>query len=204
MNQNKLNPIVIFFMFTAMLMANEKGICLAWAEGDSSTITDCKASTLKECSKGKKSISNKDTTFQSYEGKLFRSSNDPNSFVEFITEPKSNCDLLRINSLRIQEATMSNAWGYIVYSENLKIGDKAFVYGKKVIVRETGSVKAKKLFNADENTEVLILEKSTVKEKVGKGFTEAFWFKVKLENKEGWIYGQYLHPNPKSKEAIGL
>ncbi len=204
MNQKKLISIVFFFTFTAMLQANEKGICLSYSEGDSSIITNCNASTLKECSKGKKSILNKDTTFQSYEGKLFRSADDQNSFVEFRKESKSSCDLHFINSSRSQEGTMSGNWGYIVYSENLKTGDKAFVYGKKVIVRDNGSVKAKKIFNADENAEVLILEKSKAKEKVSEGLTEAFWFKVKIKDKQGWIYGQFIHPNPKSKEAMGL
>jgi hypothetical protein len=204
MNQKKSILIVFLYSFTSILPVEENGICLTYSEGDSSSITDCNASTLKECSKGKKSISNEDTLFQSYDGKLFRSAEDQNSFVEFRKEPKSNCDLHFINSARNQEGTMSSNWGYIVYSENLKTGDKAFVYGKKVIVRESGSVKAKKLFNVDDNAEVLILEKSKAKEKVGNSFTEAFWFKVKIKDKQGWIYGQYIHPNPKSKEALGL
>lgn len=41
-----------------------------------------------------------------------------------------------------------------------------------------------------------ITGKSEKPEGLGKLEVQAYWFKVTVAGKSGWIYGKYVHPNP--------
>ncbi len=197
--------LIIFFLFTTFIFSNEKGVCLIWVEGDGQSLQECKESNVRECSKNKKSISNMQTTFSNYKGKIFKSSSDDQNVIEFLeNKDKTHCEKLFVSSARDYENTMSDNWGYFVYSDLIKVGEKAFVYGNKIILREKPSTKSKKLNTLDNNLEIKILDKSKEKEKLPKSSKAAFWFKIKISEQVGWVYGQFIHPDPNSKESLGL
>lgn len=193
----KINTILISILLALSVNAKETGVCYTWSEGDSQGLIECKPSTLEECSMGNKAINKKETAFQNYTGKLFRNEETQN-INEFKTGSADICDKEMIKSARESELTMCDNWGKAVYSTGLKVGDKAFVYGKSVNVREAANSKSKKLFSPDDRTEVKILEKSAKEDKIDKLYS-AYWFKISINGKTGWIYGQFLHPNPMSK-----
>lgn len=193
-----LNFTIYFaFIFTLTLTAKENGVCYIWSEGDSQGLIECKSSSLEDCSKGNKPITKNDTAFQNYTGKLFRNEQGQ-SIHEFKTGSADICDKEFIKEARESELTMCDNWGKAVYSTGLKVGDNAFVYGKSVNVRESANNKSKKLFSSSDRTKVKILEKSAKEDKIDKLYS-AYWFKVSIDGKTGWIYGQFLHPNPMSK-----
>ena len=196
---NILAVFTILLLNPIFLHAKEdKGICLSWSEGDGLSLDGCNASTLKECSKGKKAITNKDTSFQNYTGKLFQ--NTEGNISEFLNELATNCEKRLVKSARNYELTMSTNWGHIVYSDKLKQGDKAFIHGEKVNVREKPSLDGKVVYVPKNLTEVNILQKTKERIKVADAY-EAYWFKISDGKKQGWVYGQFIHPNPKSKKS---
>jgi hypothetical protein len=194
---HKFNIILFLFTICFSLSAKETGVCYQWSEGDAQHLDSCEASSLEDCSKGRKAISKKETSFQNYTGKLFLDKENQSIF-EFKKGSHEDCDKEIIKSAREAELTMCSNWGKAVYSTALKVGDKAFIYGKSVNVREKANSKSKKLFSPDDKTEVSILEKSTSEDKIDKLYS-AFWFKISVNGKTGWVYGQFIHPDPTSK-----
>jgi hypothetical protein len=192
--------LLILIIGHSTLNAQETGFCYVWSEGDAPHLMECKPSTLAECSRGKQSIKPGETSFDVYTGKLFRDE-ETQSIHEFKKSTKQSCENDQIKSARGSELTMSSSWGYSVYSKNLKTGDKAYIYGKSVNIREQANVKSKRLFALPNFTEVKILEKSKKEESV-KDLYSSFWFKITVNGKTGWVFGQFLHPDPKSKEEF--
>ncbi|HRG48685.1 MAG TPA: SH3 domain-containing protein [Leptospiraceae bacterium] len=179
-----------------------KGTCSTWIEGDSQSLVDCKESTLEECAKDKKSIQKKDTAFQNYTGKLFKSKNtDASEIFEFKNESVDNCKKQMIQSAREAEGTMCSEWGFVVYSEGLKAGDAAYIYGKSVNLRESASTKSKSILTPADRTKIKILEKSKERATIPNLY-KAYWFKISVGDKTGWVYGQFLHPDPNSNASF--
>ena len=196
----KINTILISVFLTLSINAKETGVCYTWSEGDSQGLIECKASTLEECSKGNKGINKKETAFQNYTGKLFRNE-DTQNIYEFKKGSAIECDKELIKASRDSELTMCDNWGKAVYSTALKVGDRAFIYGKSVNIRESANAKSKKLFSPDDRAELKILEKSTKEDNIDKLYS-AYWFKVSINGKIGWVYGQFIHLDPKSKTSF--
>ncbi len=191
------------FAFTSLAnaqAAEKNGTCLVWSEGDSQSLMSCEASSLAACGKGLKAITNKDTAFANYKGKLFRKKDD-SSISEFRNEPPEGCRKERIEAARGVEATMSSQWGSAVYSADLKSGDKAYVYGKSVTLREEASSKSRAIGLLVDRAEATISAKSKEAAKIANLF-DAHWFKITVDGKTGWIYGQFLHPDPNSQESF--
>ncbi|MCE9596982.1 MAG: SH3 domain-containing protein [Spirochaetia bacterium] len=180
--------------------APRKGTCFTWSEGDSQSLNDCKAATQQECSKGAKPIDKKATAFQNYKGSLFQKP-DTTEILEFRNEPATICKKEIVQAARGSEGTMSSEWGYAVYSEALVPGKKAYVYGTSVSLREKPSTSSNRLATPLDRAEAKILEKSKARDSVP-GLYSAYWFKVTVGGKTGWIYGQFLHPDPNSSEPI--
>ncbi|MBL8022007.1 MAG: SH3 domain-containing protein [Leptospirales bacterium] len=203
-----MNRILVSLLFASVSLfvpalqaqAQKKGTCLTWSEGDSQSLQDCKAATQAECAKSAKRIDNKATAFQNYKGLLFQNPGESEIF-EFRTEAATLCKKELIQSARAAEGTMSSQWGYAVYSETLGPGKKAFVYGTSVSLREKASTSSTRLATPADRAEVKILEKSKARDSVS-GLYSAYWFKVVVAGKTGWIYGQFLHPDPNSSESF--
>lgn len=192
--------LVICLLFICnTFIYSEDGICYQWSEGDALHLNSCSVSTLESCSKGKKSIQKKDTAFQIYKGKLFK--DNENNIYEFRKESKDECDKELIKSAREAELAMCSNWGKAVYASNLKIGDTAYIYGKSVNLRENPNTKAKKIAAPEDRTEVKILERSSKEDSI-QNLYSAYWFKISVKGTIGWVYGQFLHPNPNSKEEF--
>lgn len=198
----KFNFIKILFLFllSISISAKETGVCYQWSEGDAQHLDSCEVSSLEDCSKGRKAISKKETAFQNYTGKLFLDKDNQNIY-EFKKGNALDCEKEIIKSAREAELTMCSNWGKAVYSTGLKVGDKAFIYGKSVNVREKANSKSKKLFSPEDKAEVNILEKSVTEDKIDNLYS-AFWFKISVNGKVGWVYGQFIHPDPKSKNEF--
>lgn len=177
-----------------------KGNCYEWEEGDAVHLMSCKPMTLAECSKGKKSIDVKSTAFQFYKGKLFQAPGNHN-IVEFLVEAPSGCKQAFIGAARGAEGTMSSNWNYAVYSEKLAAGHKAFVYGTSVILRDSPSTKGKQVAVLKDRAPVKIVGKSKERDAV-KDLFPAYWFQVTVDGKTGWVYGQFIHPDPNSTEEF--
>lgn len=194
--------IVIFLVAISGLhaQAQKKGTCLTWSEGDSQSLTECKAATQQECAHGAPKIDKKATAFQNYKGVLFRKAGEPDIY-EFRNEPDTLCKKELIAAARGAEGTMSSEWGYAVYSDALVPGKKAFVYGTSVSLREKASTSSNRIATPADRAEVKILEKSKARDSIS-GLYSAYWFKVTVAGKTGWIYGQFLHPDPNSNESF--
>ncbi len=193
---------ILFIIFLNPLSAaDKKGICIEWTEGDGLSLDGCKESSLSECSKGRKAITAKETSFQSYSGKLFKSKGDDGALFEFQEKPASACKPMFIASARSYEGTMSGNWGYIVYSDKLKKGDSAYIYGKNVTVREEGNVKSKKILSLDTGVKVQIIGKSAARGSVPE-LQDAYWFQISVQGKKGWVFGKFIHPDPNSEKSF--
>lgn len=192
--------LLCIFSFSISIFAKDTGVCYQWSEGDAQHLEGCEASSLENCGKGKKKIKKEDTAFQNYNGKLFLDS-ETQSIYEFKQGSIENCQKELIKSARAAELTMCDNWGKTVYSANLKVGDKAYIYGKSVNVRENANSKAKKLFSPEDRSEVSILDKTNKEEKIEKLYS-SYWFKISVNGKTGWVYGQFLHPDPNSKNEF--
>ncbi|MBI3396191.1 MAG: SH3 domain-containing protein [Spirochaetia bacterium] len=177
-----------------------KGTCINWSEGDAQSMISCKASTLDECSKGRQTVDVKETAFQNYTGKLFRAPG-AQDFYEFKHEPADSCRKQSIKAARDAEGTMCSEWGYVVYSDHLKAGDKAYVYGTAVTIREKPSTKSNRVGTPADRAPLKILGKSASRETV-QGLMNAYWFHVQVDGKKGWIYGQFVHPDPNSESSF--
>lgn len=197
-----LKKVLLFFIFyfSISVSAKDTGICYKWSEGDAQHLESCEASSLENCAKGKKKIKKEDTAFQNYNGKLFLDS-ESQSIFEFKQDSLKDCEKELIKSAREAEMTMCDNWGKAVYSVNLKVGDKAYIYGKSVNVRENSNSKAKKLFSPEDRAEVTILDKTNKEDKIEKLYS-SYWFKISVKGKIGWVYGQFLHPDPNSKNEF--
>ena len=200
--------VILILLFISSVNAifsqanSKKGTCSTWIEGDSQSLVDCKESTLEECAKNKSSIQKKDTAFQNYTGKLFKSKNaDASEIFEFKNESVDNCKKQMIQSARDAEGTMCSEWGFVVYSEGLKAGDTAYIYGKSVNIRESASTKSKSILMPADRTKIKILEKSTERASIPNLY-KAYWFKISVGDKTGWVYGQFLHPDPNSSVSF--
>lgn len=192
--------LVLLSISSLHAQAQKKGTCLTWSEGDSQSLSDCKAATQVECAQGAKKIDNKATSFQNYKGMLFQKPGEPDIF-EFRNEPATLCKKELVSAARGSEGTMSSQWGYAVYSDALVPGKKAFVYGTSVSLREKASTGSNRIATPADRAEVKILEKSKARDSVS-GLYSAYWFKVTVAGKTGWIYGQFLHPDPNSTESF--
>lgn len=196
--------LILFFISSVNPIFSQanKGTCSTWIEGDSQSLVDCKESTLEECAKDKKAIHKKDTAFQTYTGKLFKSKNsDASEIFEFKNESVDNCKKQMIQSAREAEGTMCSEWGFVVYSEGLKVGDIAYIYGKSVNLRESASTKSKSILTPADRTKIKILEKSKERATIPNLY-KAYWFKISVGDKTGWVYGQFLHPDPNSNVSF--
>ncbi len=123
LRQSKFNfPEILFlflFIFSFSISAKDIGVCYKWSEGDAQHLDSCEASSLEECSNGKKEISKKDTGFQNYSGKLFLDKENQGIY-EFKKGTALDCDKEIIKSARSAELTMCGNWGNAVYSTGLK------------------------------------------------------------------------------------
>ncbi|MBK6606889.1 MAG: SH3 domain-containing protein [Leptospiraceae bacterium] len=106
-----------------------------------------------------------------------------------------------IQSARDAEGTMCSEWGFVVYSEGLKAGDVSYIYGKSVNVRESASTKSKSILTPTDRTKIKILEKSKERATIPNLY-KAYWFKISVGDKTGWVYGQFLHPDPNSSVSF--
>lgn len=197
--QKKIWGLTLVYLIVMTNLNAENGVCFIWSEGDALHLDSCAATTLDACSRGRKKIQNKDTAFQIYKGKLFK--DNDNNIYEFRNESIDSCEKELVKSAREAELTMCSNWGKSVYSSGLKVGDKAYIYGKSVNVRESPSIKSKKVSSPADRTEVKILEKSE-KEDSLENLYSSYWFKISIGNVTGWVYGQFLHPNPNSKQEF--
>ena len=194
--------IIFIIYLNPLSAADKKGICIEWSEGDGLSLGECKASSLSECSKGKKAVSLKQTSFQSYTGKLFKSKGDDGTLYEFQEKPASSCKPLIVSSARDYEGTMSANWGYAVYSDKLKKGDTAYINGKNVTVREEGNLKAKKILSLNKGTKVEIIGKSAERADIPNFSYRAYWFQISVQGQKGWVHGIYIHPDPNSEKSV--
>ena len=194
--------IIFIIYLNPLSAADKKGICIQWFEGDGLSLGKCKASSLSECSKGKKAVSLKQTSFQSYTGKLFKSKGDDGTLYEFQEKPASSCKPLIVSSARDYEGTMSANWGYAVYSDKLKKGDTAYIDGKNVTVREEGNLKAKKILSLNKGTKVEIIGKSAERADIPNFSYRAYWFQIAVQGQKGWVHGIYIHPDPNSEKSV--
>ena len=142
------------------------------------------------------------TWIENYTGKLFKSKNsDAQEIFEFKNESIDNCKKQMVQSARDAEGTMCSEWGFVVYSEGLKAGDTAYIYGKSVNIRESASTKSKSILMPADRTKIKILEKSTERASIPNLY-KAYWFKISVGDKTGWVYGQFLHPDPNSSVSF--
>ncbi len=197
-----LSFVVLMFLVPPPLAAKDDGVCYEWSEGDARHLMGCTPSTLSLCSKGREPISNKMTAFQGYTGKLFRSTED--TIYEFVKKAPEDCDKELVANARSVEASMSVEWGTAVYSNALKVGDKAYIFGNSVLIQDRPSKKASKVASPADLTPVKVVERSAKTSTFGKPNErypmQAYWFKVSVGNKLGWVFGEFLHPDPKSKK----
>lgn len=194
--------IIFIIYLNPLSAADKKGICIQWFEGDGLSLGKCKASSLSECSKGKKAVSLKETSFQSYTGKLFKSKDDNSTVYEFQEKSASVCKSMKVDAARQDEGIMSAEWGHAVYSQKLKKGDTAYINGNDVTVREEGNLKAKKVLSLDKGTKVEIIGKSAKTASIPNFSYSAYWFQISVQGKKGWVHGIYIHPDPKSEKSF--
>lgn len=191
----KLLLYVLFIIFSIPTAAEDKkGICLEWIEGEGFDLENCRPYSISECSKGKEAV----PAMEGFSGKLFKSK-DGKVMSEFQEKPASACKALLISAARGKEGTASEYSAYIVYSDKLKKGDTAYIYGENVNVREKGSVKAKKLFSLNKGVKVEILDKSAKRENV---MNSGYWFQISVDGKKGWVFGAFIHPDPDSEKPF--
>lgn len=141
-----------------------------------------------------------DSQQRQYTGKLYRSPKEK-AVSEFRAEPIAACEKAVIKGARQEEASMSVQFGAAVYSAELRAGDKAYVYGSSVILREKPSVKANKVAVLTDRAPVDVVGRSKEMDAVP-GLHKAYWFEVKIDGKKGWIYGQFIHPDPNSPQLF--
>lgn len=174
----------------------KQGICLEYEEGDGFDLQSCRTSSLSDCSKGKKP-----TAMEGFKGKLFLST-DKKHLSEFQEKPASACKPILVSDARGKDTYLSEYARYILYSNKLKKGDTAYIYGENVNVRETGSIKSEKLFSLNKGTKVEIIGKSAMKQNLEKDTWKAYWFQISVNGKKGWVFGQFIHPNPDSEKPF--
>jgi hypothetical protein len=106
------------------------------------------------------------------------------------------------DSAREAEGMMSSQWGWWVHSSSVEVGDSAFSYGQNVAVREGPAQESPVTHRVEANaTPLLVLEKSDRTDLDDMGGS---WFKVQVGTVEGWIWGEFVHPDPLSEqEYIG-
>lgn len=177
-----------------------KGTCYYWSDDLAPRVFSCEAATEVECAKGKQPLLNKDTYFGKFTGKLYGSPG-ASMVYEFRDEPIAACEKAMIKGAREAEASMSAGSRTAVYSIGLKVGDRAVVYGSSVILREKPSVKANKVAVLTDRAPVEVVAISKEMDAVP-GLYKAYWFEVKVEGKKGWVYGQFIHPDPNSPELF--
>ncbi len=196
---------LIFLLSTVIVRAEapgEKGTCYKWSEIDGTAYGpgDCAVSTLAECGKGNKAVESKPSAFQKHKGKLFQTS-EAGEYTEFRSEPVALCQKARVVYARASEADMSSRVGFVAHSEDLIPGNRAYVYGSSVTLRETPSVKGKKVSVPADRSPVQIIGRSKTRDTV-QGLFPAYWFQVTVDGKKGWIYGQFIHPDPDSPKSF--
>jgi hypothetical protein len=177
------------------------GLCLGWEEGDALHMSSCRETSQEACAAGRKPAPTKNWSFPPSKAALAvyakKSANEYDSY-EMRTE---TCPELNRDNARDVEKSMSGQWGYAVYSVGLKAGERAYIYGKDVPVRDKPAKNAAVLFRASASDRVTLREKSKEMDK-GKELS-AHWFKVAWPNgKEGWVFGEFLHPDPQSPESV--
>ena len=110
---------------------------------------------------------------------------------------------IKIQTARDAEERLSLQWNNWIYSNTLESGDSVYIYRKdsdqttSVNIYRTPDFKSKIEFIAKHGQKVKILKKS--KEQTYKEM-QSYWFEINIEEKKGWIWGEYLHPNPLMEE----
>lgn len=195
--------IAIFFLCASppqALAAEGAGTCLVWEEGDAQHLLRCEAASLEKCAQGKKAMAQNETAFADYKGRLYRSADGAQIF-EFRNDPPTNCGKELTRAARDVELAMAAQWKAAVYSAHLKAGDKAYIYGKSVTLREAASAKSKALGSLADRAEAKLLERSKQISSIP-NLLDAYWFKISVDGNTGWVYGQFLHPDPNSQKSF--
>ena len=177
-------------LYSFVAFSNEKsGNCLHWTMGDAAHLLGCMRSTKENCMKWKSLVAP--------DNKIKSELNSLSDSIEFDEKKEKSCIDHFVESARGAEISMTAQWGYVVYSENLREGQKASVYLKSCHFLEKPIIGSKTKENLMIGTEVTIIKKSKERASCqGKNKEKARWFEVKNKTFRGYICGAYLHPDP--------
>lgn len=177
------------------LVAAKHGLCIGWDSGDAVHMESCAAMPESECTQGRKPLAEYDLVQEVAQGPLFIDSDG--GLFEFRLSEKP-CKVLAIESAREAEKTMSGQWARWVYAEDIKVGDRAAIYGKNVKVHSEPGVGADVLrIITRASGKFMVMQKS---EATQVNEMSSSWFKLSLGRGTGWVWGEYVHPDPQSEE----
>jgi len=192
----RLNRVVTIFLALPLFFINiyAKGLCIGYSSGDAVHLDYCRVSTKQKCFKDNNKHIDYNNTEDIFSG---------NDFFEF-RDTNDSCQKVRVESARNTEEGLSNHWGNWIYSANLQKGDTPYIYApytnrEYIKVYSSADFKSKVTLRVKKDIKVKILDKS--KESKYQDMN-SFWFKIKVYNKDGWIWGRYLHPNPFSPNSV--
>ncbi len=177
--------------------ATGNGLCLRWSSGDTVHLNACEVATQEDCIAGRPAVTEHDLVTEVAEGRLY--SDAEGAFVEF-RQTERTCHALAVEVARMAESSMSGQWSSWVYSGGLVAGDKAYLYGEVIALHARPDPASKVLNRYQGNTTaVSILDKA---QGVPMDEMSSAWFKVKVGDVTGWVWGRYLHPDPASQKAF--